>query len=139
MATGAEVEIDTGGRSEGIHFTCFTLTKVKILLRLEIDTVGGSAGTQFACFTRTKVQILTQQEERRYSGGYKGVRESTYRGSGGGSRYDDRRGDRSRHQISNFFCCFFISLFCFAGGVRRVQCVACCWSGVRVSACLFFH
>ena len=54
MATGAEVEIDTGGRSEGIHFTCFTLTKVKILLRLEIDTVGGSAGTQMLALLAQK-------------------------------------------------------------------------------------
>jgi hypothetical protein len=43
VATGAEVEIDTGGKSAGNQFTCFTRTKVQILLRLETDTVGNAA------------------------------------------------------------------------------------------------
>jgi hypothetical protein len=91
-------------------------------------------GTRFTCFTSTKVQILTQQEERRYSGGYKGVRESTYRGSGGGSRYDDRRGDRSRHQFFFLLLFYFFVLFCRCGATRAVCRVLLEWS-----ACLFFY
>jgi hypothetical protein len=37
----------------GTHFTCFTSTKVQILIPLVIP------GTHFTCFTSTKVQILT--------------------------------------------------------------------------------
>ena len=66
--TIAEDIFKNGGPSAapaGAHFTCFTSTKVQILIpRGAADATAAPAGTQFTCFIGTRVQILTPEELR---------------------------------------------------------------------------